>query len=121
MADLLNSYFDSVFTKEEEDGGAAPERTQAVRVRVGMSLQGDKDASAEWLGVGRISPVLAGWGERMDFSEQLFPAGSWVTRGLHYNTHFCSPNWLPLRGDQRGGHRADTSFSLLLWERGGQR
>lgn len=46
MADLLNSYFDSVFTKEEEDGGAAPERTQAVWMRVGMSLQRHKDASA---------------------------------------------------------------------------
>lgn len=64
MADLLNSYFDSVFTKEEGDGGAAPERTQVVRMRVGMSLQRDKDASAEWLGVGRISPVFTGLGEK---------------------------------------------------------
>lgn len=47
MADLLNSYFDSVFTKEEGDGGAALERTRVVRMRVGMSLQRAKDASAE--------------------------------------------------------------------------
>lgn len=76
MADLLNSYFDSVFTKEEEDGGAAPEGARAVRMRVGMSLQRDKAASAEWLGVGRISPVFTGWGEKIGFTEQQFPAGS---------------------------------------------
>lgn len=60
--------------------------------------------SGENLGMGRISPVFTGWGEEMDFSEQLFPAGSWVTRGLRCNTLFCSPNWLPLSGDQRDGH-----------------
>lgn len=76
MADLLNSYFDSVFTKEEEDGGAAPERTLAVRMRVGMSLQRDKDASAEWLGVGRISPVFTGWGKKWILVSSYFQQGA---------------------------------------------
>lgn len=76
MADLLNSYFDSVFTKEEEDGGAALERTRAVWVRVGMSLQKDKDVSAEWLGVGRISPRISGWGKKWILASSYFQQGA---------------------------------------------
>lgn len=51
-----------------KDAGCADEGGDEPR-----NLQRDKDASAEGLGVGRISPIFTGWGKKYKW---IFVSGS---------------------------------------------